>query len=55
MSIVGIINRAGTIQWVDEDGYNTATLIDPNLMEVCYLHTKPLSQVASCIEMQRTP
>jgi|SRR5271166_4871132 hypothetical protein len=51
--IVGIISRTGTLFVVDDDGYDFATLLGPNRMEMCYLHVAPDSRIASCTELTR--
>ena len=51
--IVGVISRTGTLFVVDDDGYDFATLLGPNRMEICYLHVAPGSRIASCTELTR--
>jgi hypothetical protein len=38
---------------VDDDGYDVATLLAPDRMEICYLHLSPVSRIASCTELSR--
>ena len=51
--ILGVISRTGTLFVVDDDGYDFATLLGPNRMEMCYLHVAPDSRIASCTELTR--
>jgi hypothetical protein len=51
--IIGVISRTGTLFVVDDDGYDFATLLGPNRMEMCYLHVAPDARVASCTELTR--
>jgi len=50
---VGVISRTGTLFVVDDDGYDFATLLGPNRMEMCYLHVAPDSRIAFCTELTR--
>jgi hypothetical protein len=44
---------SGTLFVVDDDGYDFATMLGPNRMEMCYLHVAPDSRIASCAELTR--
>src|SRR4051812_15368527 len=52
-TIIGVISRSGTIFMVDDDGYDVATLLAPNRLEMCYLHLSAASRVASCTEFTK--
>src|SRR3954447_18738144 len=52
-TIIGVLSRSGTIFMVDDDGYDVATLLAPNRLEMCYLHLSSASRVASCTEFTR--
>jgi hypothetical protein len=52
-TIIAVISRSGTIYMVDDDGYDVATLLAPDRMEICYLHLSPISRIASCTELSR--
>lgn len=54
-TVIAVISRTGTIYMVDDDGYDTATLLAPNRMEICYRHLSPAARVASCTEFTRQP
>jgi hypothetical protein len=51
--VIGVMSRTGTLFVVDDDGYDFATLLGPNRMEMCYLHVAPDSRIASCTELTR--
>jgi hypothetical protein len=53
--IAAVISRSGSIYMVDDDGYDVATLLAPNRMEICYLHLSSASRIASCTELTRQP
>ena len=52
-TVIGVLSRSGTIFMVDDDGYDVATLLAPNRLELCYLHLSSASRVASCTEFTR--
>ena len=52
-TVIGVVSRSGTIMMVDDDGYNFATMLLPNRMELCYLLQSPTSRVASCTELEK--
>jgi hypothetical protein len=52
-TVVAIVSRTGTIYMVDDDGYNVATMLAPNRMELCYLHLSSASRIASCTELTK--
>ena len=54
-TIIAVISRTGTIYMVDDDGYNVATMLSPDRMEICYLHLSSGSRIASCTELSRQP
>jgi len=53
--IIAVISRGGSIYMVDDDGYNVATMLAPDRMEVCYLMQSPRTRVASCTELTKQP
>lgn len=52
-TVIGVVSRSGRIFMVDDDGYDVATLLGPNLLEMCYLHLSAASRVASCTEFTK--
>ena len=52
-TVIGVVSRSGTIFMVDDDGYDVATLLAPNRLEMCYLHLSAASRVASCTEFTK--
>jgi hypothetical protein len=54
-TVIAVISRSGTIYMVDDDGYDVATMLTPNRMEICYLHLSSASRIASCTELTRQP
>jgi hypothetical protein len=54
-TVIAVISRSGTIYMVDDDGYDVATLLSPDRMEICYLHVSAGSRIASCTELARQP
>jgi hypothetical protein len=54
-TVIAVIARTGTIYMVDDDGYDTGTLLAPNRMEICYRHLSSAARVASCTEFTRQP
>ena len=51
--IVAVISRSGTIMMADDDGYTLGTVLAPNRIELCYLHTSAAARIASCTELTR--
>jgi hypothetical protein len=54
-TVIAVISRSGTIFMVDDDGYDVATLLAPDRMEICYLHLSSAARIASCTELTRQP
>ena len=52
-TVVAVVSRAGTIFMADDDGYSAGTMLAPNRMELCYLHSSTASRIASCTEMTK--
>jgi hypothetical protein len=52
-TVIGVVSRSGRIFMVDDDGYDVATLLAPNRLEMCYLHLSAASRVASCTEFTK--
>ena len=53
--VVAVISRNGTILMADDDGYTVGTMLAPNRMELCYMHSSPAARVASCTELTKQP
>jgi len=51
--IIGVISRSGSIFIADDDGNTVATLLAPNLLELCYLNSPNKGRVASCTEFAK--
>ena len=54
-TVIAVISQSGTIYMVDDDGYNVATMLAPNRLEICYLSQSPTSRIASCTEFTKQP
>ena len=54
-TVIAVIARSGSIFMVDDDGYDVATMLAPNRMEICYLHLSSASRIASCMELTKQP
>jgi hypothetical protein len=54
-TVIAVISRSGTLYMVDDDGYDVATMLTPDRMEICYLHLSSGSRIASCTELSRQP
>jgi hypothetical protein len=54
-TVIAVISRSGTIFMVDDDGYDVATMLAPDRMEICYLHLSSDSRIASCTELTKQP
>ena len=52
-SIIGVITRAGTLLFVDTDGYASGTLLGPDRLESRYLQIASYGRVASCVELTK--
>ncbi len=54
--LIGVIrNDRRTIHFTDSDGYGFLELVAEDVIEHCYVHANPGSQVASCITLARQP
>jgi hypothetical protein len=53
--VVAVIGRNGSIYMADDDGYTVGTLLAPNRIELCYMHSSPTARVASCTELTKQP
>jgi hypothetical protein len=53
--VVAVIGRNGSIYMADDDGYTVGTLLAPNRIELCYMHSSPGAKVASCTELTKQP
>ena len=54
-TVIAVVSRSGTIYMVDDDGYDVATMLAPNRMEICYLHLSSAARIASCTELTKQP
>jgi len=52
-AVVAVLSRAGTFFMADDDGYNAGTMLAPDRMEICYLHSTVAKRIASCTELTR--
>jgi hypothetical protein len=50
-----VIGRNGSIYMADDDGYTVGTLLAPNRIELCYMHSSSGAKVASCTELTKQP
>ena len=54
-TVIAVVSRSGTIYMVDDDGYDVATMLAPDRMEICYLHLSSAARIASCTELTKQP
>jgi hypothetical protein len=52
-TVVAVFSRAGSIFMADDDGYSVGTMLAPDRMEICYLHSSSATRIASCTELVR--
>jgi hypothetical protein len=52
-TVIAVVSRGGTIFMADDDGYNVGTMLAPDRMELCYLHSSKAKRIASCTELTR--
>jgi len=52
-TVIAVVSRAGTIFMADDDGYSAGTMLAPDRMELCYLHSSSEKRIASCTELTR--
>jgi hypothetical protein len=52
-TVIAVLSRGGTIFMADDDGYNVGTMLAPDRMELCYLHSSSAKRIASCTELTR--
>jgi len=52
-TVIAVVSRAGTFLMADDDGYNIGTMLTPDRMEICYLHSSAAKRIASCTELTR--
>jgi len=52
-TVVAVVSLAGSIFMADDDGYSTGTMLAPDRMEICYLHSSSATLIASCTELAR--
>jgi hypothetical protein len=53
--VIGVLSRAGTIYMVDDDGYDSGTMLAPNRMELCYRHLSARARIVSCTALTKQP
>jgi hypothetical protein len=53
--VVAVISRNGSIFMADDDGYTVGTLLAPDRIELCYMHSSSGAKVASCTELTKQP
>ena len=53
--VIAVISQDGTIIMVDDDGYDTGTILAPDRIEICYQHLSANSRIASCTEFTKQP
>jgi hypothetical protein len=51
--ILGVVSRTGALFMAEDDGYDLATLLAPDQMELCYLHSEANGRVAFCVQLAR--
>ena len=51
--VVAVVSRNGTIMMADDDGYTIGTVLAPNRIELCYVHTSVAARIASCTELTK--
>jgi hypothetical protein len=54
-TVIGILARNGTIHMVDDDGYDSGTMLAANRMELCYSHLSARARIVSCTELTKQP
>jgi hypothetical protein len=54
-TVIGILARNGTIHMVDDDGYDSGTMLAANRMELCYRHLSAQARIVSCTELTKQP
>ena len=52
-TVVAVVSRAGSIFMADDDGYTVGTMLAPDRMEICYIHSSSAARIASCTELVR--
>lgn len=52
-AVIFVVSRAGTLFMADDDGYSVGTMLAPDQMEICYLHSSSEKRVASCTELTK--
>ena len=52
-TVIAVLSRGGTIFMADDDGYNVGTMLAPDRMELCYLHSSSAKRIASCTELTK--
>ena len=52
-TVVAVVSRAGSIFIANDDGYTAGTMLAPDRMEICYIHSSSATRIASCTELVR--
>ena len=52
-AVVAVVSRGGTIFMADDDGHIAGTMLAPDRMELCYLHSSSAKRIASCTELTK--
>ena len=52
-AVVAVVSRGGTIFMADDDGQIVGTMLAPDRMELCYLHSSSAKRIASCTELTK--
>ena len=52
-AVVAVVSRGGTIFMADDDGHIAGTMLAPDSMELCYLHSSSAKRIASCTELTK--
>lgn len=52
-TVIAVVSRAGMIFMADDDGYTAGSMLAPDRMEICYLHSSSESRIASCTELTK--
>jgi hypothetical protein len=53
--VLAVISRNGTILMVDNEGYTIGSILQPNRIELCYMHVSAAARLASCTELTKQP
>ena len=51
--VIAVYSRSGTILMADTEGYTHGTMLEPDRIELCYLHVSSAARIASCTELTK--